>query len=116
MNEISKEQALACVTHKEFGDDIICSAENVAVILTQSWCPDWLAMKVLLADFSGSEVYYLEYDRADYADIFRKFKEDVFGNDLIPYIRYYRNGLLTKVSNAVPEDVFKENLGISFSQ
>ncbi len=112
MKLISRNQALACVMHKEFGNDIIHSAENVAVILTQCWCPEWFAMKVFLADFSGSEVYYLEYDRTDYADIFRRFKEDVLGNDLIPYIRYYRNGILTKVSNAVPEDVFKENLGI----
>ena len=112
MKVISKDQALACVAHKEFGDDIIRSAENVVVILTQSWCPDWLAMKAFLPGFSSSEVYCLEYDRTDYMDIFRVFKEKVFGNDQIPYIRYYRKGILTGVSNAVPEEVFKKNTGL----
>jgi hypothetical protein len=116
MKLISKDQALACVAQKEFGDDIIHSAENVVVILTQSWCPDWLAMKSFLSGFSASEVYCLEYDRTDYMDIFRSFKENVFGNDQIPYIRYYQKGILTRVSNAVPENVFKENLGVKFSQ
>lgn len=116
MKSISKDQALTCVMQKEFGDDIIHSAENVVVILTQSWCPQWLAMRLFVSGFSDSNVYFLEYDRTDYVDIFREFKEKAFGNDQIPYIRYYRNGILTKVSNAVSEDVFRKNLGISSSQ
>jgi hypothetical protein len=116
MKVITKDQALACVAHKEFGDDIIRSAESVVVILTQSWCPEWLAMQSFLSGFSTSEVYCLEYDRTDYMDIFRAFKENVFGNDQIPYIRYYRRGILTTVSNAVSEMVFKENIGVFFSQ
>ena len=116
MKEISKDQALACITHKEFGDDIIRSAENVAVILTQSWCPQWSIMKMFLAGFSGSNIYYLEYDQTDFFDIFCAFKENVFANDQIPYIRYYQNGILTNTSNAVTEDAFFKNLGISISQ
>jgi hypothetical protein len=115
MKEISRVQALACVAHEEFGDDITRSAESVAVILTQSWCPQWSVMKAFLSGFSGSRVYYLEYDRTDYFDIFCAFKEKVFANDQIPYIRYYQNGKLANTSNAVTEDVFKKYLGISSS-
>lgn len=116
MKLIAKAQALDCVVHREFSQDILLSAEKVAVILTQSWCPQWLAMKGFLGNMAGCEVYYLEYDREDYLEIFREFKEKVFGNDQIPYIRYYRNGALTRVSNAVSKEVFKENLGIASSQ
>ncbi len=116
MKVITKDQALACVAHKEFGDDIIRSAESVVVVLTQSWCPEWLAMQSFLSGFSASEVYCLEYDHTDYMDIFRAFKENVFGNDQIPYIRYYRRGILTRESNAVSETVFTENIGVLFSQ
>jgi hypothetical protein len=116
MKLIAKAQALDCVTHREFSRDILLSAGKVAVILTQSWCPQWHAMKGFLGNLAGCEVYYLEYDRVDYLEIFREFKEKVFGNDQIPYIRYYQNGALTGVSNAVSEEVFKENLGIASSQ
>ena len=109
MKAISKDQALACVTDQEFGSDICGSDRNVAVILTKSWCPQWLAMKAYLANFDGVEIYFLEYDLAGYGDRFRHFKETVFGNDQIPYVRYYRDGQLTGVSNAVSEDEFRRN-------
>jgi hypothetical protein len=113
MKLIPKDQALDCIVHQEFSKDIVLSAEKVAVILTQSWCPQWHAMKAFIDDIADCEVYYLEYDRVDYLEIFRNFKEKVFGNDQIPYIRYYRNGTLTQVSNAVSEEMFKENLGLA---
>ncbi len=113
MNEISKEQALSCMDRKEFGDDIISSAEHVAVFLTQSWCPEWQAMRRFVADRTDCTVYFLEYDRTDFFDRFRTFKEEVLVNDLIPYIRYYRNGKLSGESNAVSEKDFCKRLGIS---
>jgi len=116
MKLIAKNQALDCIALHELSEDILLSAEKVAVVLTQSWCPQWLAMKGFLGNMAGCEVYYLEYDRVDYLEIFREFKEKVFGNDQIPYIRYYRNGVLIQVSNAVSEEEFKENLGIASSQ
>jgi hypothetical protein len=110
MKIIGKEQALAAIRNGEFGDDIICSAETVAVILTQNWCPQWRAMKQFAADITGAEVYYLEYDKTDIFDAFREFKEQVLGNDLIPYVRYYFKGTLIAESNAVPEGIFRRNL------
>lgn len=112
IKEISKEQALFCVKQSEFGDEILLSAQNVAVILTQSWCPQWLAMKDFLGEITGCDIYALEYDRTDYFDLFRQFKEDAFANDQVPYIRYYRNGRLIHVSNYVSEQEFTAHLGL----
>ena len=109
MKPIVRDQALACITNREFGIDILGSDTNVAVVLTQSWCPQWQAMKSFLANFEGVGIYFLEYDLTDYCDRFRRFKETVFGNDQIPYIRYYRDGRLTGVTNAVSEDGFRRN-------
>lgn len=116
MKTLDKEQALAAIRDGEFGEDVIHSAERVAVILTQGWCPQWHAMKQFVTGFHGAEVYFLEYDRTDFFDAFREFKETVLGNDQIPYVRYYRNGTLINVSNAVSEDAFRENLGISSAE
>jgi len=112
MKLISNDQALSAIVMKEFSDDIIRSADHVAVILTQSWCPQWHAMKRFVTEFSAAEVYFLEYDRSDCFAAFREFKEKILGNDQIPYIRYYLNGVLTGVSNAVTEDAFTEKLGL----
>ena len=110
MKLIEKEQALLAIRFGELGDDIIRSAETVAVILTQSWCPQWHAMKQFASGYVRADVYYLEYDLVDCFDAFREFKERVFGNDQIPYIRYYRGGVLTGESNAVSEDLFRLHL------
>jgi hypothetical protein len=110
MRHIEKKQALDAVHNGEFGDDIIRSAERVAVILTQSWCPQWHSMQRFTADFSEAEVFVLEYDRTDYFDLFREFKERVLVNDQIPYIRYYQQGRLVAQTNAVNQELFRQNL------
>jgi hypothetical protein len=115
MKSISKDQAFACITHKEFSEGILLSAEKVVVVLTQSWCPQWLAMKPFIDGHVNCKVYYLEYDLTDYFDKFREFKEKIFGNDQIPYIRYYQNGRLTNTSNFLPEDMYRKKLGIASS-
>jgi len=74
MNQINKDQALAAIRNGEFGEDIIRSAEKVAVILTQSWCPQWHAMQQFVGDIPTADVWLLEYDRVDYCDAFREFK------------------------------------------
>jgi len=82
----------------------------VAVILTQSWCPQWHAMKSSVANFSGADIWLLEYDLTDYFDTFRRFKEQELGNDQIPYVRYYADGVLVAESNAVSEQTFRTHL------
>ncbi len=107
MKWITREQALAAVRSGEFSDDIIRSADKVAVILTQSWCSQWHAMKNFVSDFSDAEIFCLEYDLADFFDVFREFKENKPGNDLVPYNRHYRGGILVAKSNAVSEAGFR---------
>jgi|GEM_PF-4706185 len=63
-------------------------ASSVDVILTNNWCPQWHAMQNYLAGFAMAEVFYFEYDRCGHVDEFRKFKERIWGNDQIPYVRY----------------------------
>jgi hypothetical protein len=109
MKAVSRAQALACTEKREFESDILGAGQCVVVILTQSWCPQWQAMKPYLEKITGPAIYFLEYDLTDYSDRFRRFKETVFGNDQIPYIRYYRDGQLVGVSNAVSEDEFLKN-------
>lgn len=110
MNAISKDQALEAVRQGGFGNEIINSSDRVAVILTQSWCPQWHAMKSFVANFNGADIWLLEYDLTDYFDSFRRFKEQVLGNDQIPYVRYYADGVLKAESNAVSEQMFRAHL------
>jgi len=107
MKQINQDQALTAIRNGEFGEDIIRSAEKVAVILTQSWCPQWHAMQQFVGDVLAADVWLLEYDQVDYFDAFREFKETILGNDQIPYIRYYSGGVLVAQSNAVTRELFQ---------
>jgi hypothetical protein len=111
MKLITRDQAMHAITHGEFGYDLIRSADKVVIILTQSWCLQWHAMRRFVSEFSAAMVYCLEYDRTDFVDEFRVFKERVLGNDQIPYVRYYSVGVLVAESNAVSEEAFALNLG-----
>jgi len=110
MELITRDQAMHAITNGEFGDDLIRSADKVVIILTQSWCPQWHAMRRFVSGFSAAMVYCLEYDRTDFFDEFRAFKERVFGNDQIPYVRYYSGGVLVAESNSVAEETFTLNV------
>jgi len=92
----------------EFGDDIIASKPCVAVILTQSWCPQWQGMKseIDAIDDPDIDVWLFVYDRSPLFDFFLEFKENVLQNDEIPYIRYYKDGIFVRDSNVVSQDMF----------
>lgn len=109
MVQMSPQQARDAVEKGEFGRDIVEAADKVAVVLTQSWCPQWHEMRRFAAGFQEAAVFFLEYDKTDFFDEFRGFKEETFGNDEIPYVRYYRSGKLVAQSNAVPEEQFRSN-------
>jgi hypothetical protein len=112
MKLIDKVQALDAIKNGDFGTDITDSAARVAIILTQSWCPQWHSMKMFVSNFTGAEVYYLEYDKTDYFESFRTFKENTFRNGQIPYIRYYCDGKLAAETNAVSLEDFQRMLGL----
>jgi hypothetical protein len=104
------EQAMA---KGEFGPEITASTSLVAVILTQSWCPQWIMMRRWLdraESDTASRVFFLEYDQEDFFDAFMAFKEDVFGNRSVPYIRYYRDGVFTGDGNFIGRDGFVAKL------
>ena len=102
----------------EFPEQIINSAEYVLVILTQSWCSQWKAMKgwipVLMEqgdlDRFPFDCYLFIYNTSSIFETFRTYKETVFNNDEIPYIRWYRNGELKSTSNYIGKHGFVKKL------
>ena len=87
---------------------------RVAVILTQSWCPQWKAMDAYLARMAKAEnsgtadlvVFYLCYDQLAFGREFMRFKETRFSNDQVPLVLYYRDGRLKETTNYVSESGF----------
>lgn len=98
----------------ELPPEIRGASDNVALVLTQGWCPQWVSMKVWLKNFQRKgkpqdrELLVVEYlyDKSPFFQEFLQFKEGRLGNDLIPYVRYYRKGELIGESNYVPSRVF----------
>lgn len=112
INAISDDQASEAINAGEFGADIIASKPSVAVILTQSWCPQWQALKGEIEEIDDPDIdiWLFIYDRSKLFDFFLEFKENVLQNDEIPYIRYYKDGAFVRFSNAVPKTKFLEIL------
>ena len=116
--ELSREQAAEAMRAGEFGEGVRRASRNVAVVLTQDWCGQWAAMDDYLQDLGARHpelelvVFQLEYNRVDYFREFLRFKEEVLGNRLIPYVRYYRDGLLIGQSNYVAETQFLKNFAV----
>jgi hypothetical protein len=91
----------------EFPVEVREAAEKVVVILTQDWCPDWHAMEVFLHDFTDqAAIYVLEYNRHPHFEAIMTFKEEVFGNREIPYLRYYHRGRFIVATNQLPRGTF----------
>ena len=90
------------------------AAERAALILTQSWCPQWKAMKKYLPEaektLSGLKTVYFEYDRASFFEEFLAFKENTYNNREIPYVRYFTGGKCVASSNYVSLDGFLHRL------
>lgn len=97
----------------EFSSALRGSHPRVAIVLTQSWCSQWIWMNRYLESASEGEdraVYWIEYDRECFFDEFMHFKEETFGNRSIPYVRYYRNGVFARESNYIDRGGFLRNL------
>ncbi len=111
MIEITDEQAKKIIGKQDILNEIISSGEKVAVIFTQDWCPQWKHMATWLDSTEDKDIkiFYLTYNNKSYYEEFMDFKESVFKNDLVPYIRYYANGKFIGDSNFVSEELFKSN-------
>jgi hypothetical protein len=110
INAITDDQASQAINDGEFGQEIIASKSCVAVILTQSWCPQWQGMKpeIEAIDDPDVDIWLFIYDRSVVFDFFLEFKENVLHNDEIPYIRYYKDGAFVRDSNYVSPAKFLE--------
>ena len=106
---LSKEQALRAIQNVEFSADVTASNNKVAVVMTQDWCSEWMSMKRWMdsmEDIKGLDIYELIYNTVDYYNDFLQLKEKSWKNDLIPYIRYYADGVLIHQSNYVKKEDF----------
>lgn len=109
MKKLSKENCMALIREGEFEDCVLGAAPSVAVVLTQSWCPQWVWMRSYLAALAPDptrEVFWVEYDLEDFFEPLMIFKERSFGNDQVPYVRYYRSGSLAAESNYIDQGGF----------
>jgi hypothetical protein len=105
---LSHDQAQQAITDGNFSADIIEASKDVALILTQSWCPQWTSMNMSINGLKkGLEdidltIFTYEYDRSPIFNEFMNFKESVYRNWEVPYVRLYRNGRFIGDSNAMP--------------
>ncbi len=117
IRKLTEAEARYAMVHGEFAEEIRNSAPLVALILTQSWCPQWRFMKAYLQDVDArlntekeAHIYYLEYDLEDWYEEFLPFKENTFQNWDVPYVRYYRNGTCISESNFIAAPGFISRL------
>ncbi len=111
---LTRQQAEHAMEHGEFDADVICAAANVAVVLSQDWCAQYSALSGSLDDLAARPdpthpsvtVFELLYNRVDYFEAFKRFKETTWRNRAIPYVRYYRHGRLVGESNYVSAERF----------
>ena len=104
LRRLSAEDCLGAARAGEFAPALLGAAPRVALVLTQSWCPQWTWMRRYLEELPEDPeraVYYVEYDLEPFHEAFMAFKEEVLGNAEIPYVRYYRDGRLVRESNFI---------------
>jgi hypothetical protein len=112
--ELTAEQAGRIMKAGDIPPEMSGISGRVAVVLTQSWCPQWQAMDGYLGRMQEAQspetadltVFYLRYDLLPFSEEFTVFKEKRYANDQIPFVLYYRGGELKETSNYVSESGF----------
>jgi glutaredoxin len=118
---LTKTDCFFAIEQGEFAEEICAKTQKTAIILTQSWCPQWVAMRRYLdealkkaseasVDFS---IFFVEYDKESWGDEFMMFKEDTFKNREIPYVRFYQDGRFIEDSNFISLGGFLKKSRIS---
>jgi len=115
--KLTEAECRFAITYGDFSEEIRNAAPSVAIILTQSWCPQWVFMKSYLAEAEKKfpdtlQIRFLEYDRESFFQDFLYFKEEVFQNREVPYVRYYQNGILKAESNYTSKQGLLTKLGL----
>jgi hypothetical protein len=113
--KISEDQVLEVIKTGEFSPDIITSKSRVVIILTQDWCTDWKNMREWLDSLDDTvdiDICELIYNKSEHFDNCLDLKENRWNNSLIPYLRYYENGVLINESNHVTKEEFLKILNL----
>ncbi len=108
---IQKDQAMYAIANGEFENTLVASKSRVIIILTQDWCSQWVDMKGWVYGVEADEdidIYELEYNKVDYFNEFMNFKESQWGNYNVPYLRFYKDGILVNETNYIRENEFVE--------
>lgn len=109
MRKLSEEECRAAIAAGDFPAALAESAISTALVLTQSWCPQWTWMKTYLDGLATEPdiaILWVEYDQEPFYDDFLIFKENTYKNRQIPYVRYYHNGKLAHESNYIDRSGF----------
>jgi hypothetical protein len=103
MIKLDQDQCMEILSTGDIPAEVSGGNEKVAVIFTQSWCVDWLIMRSYARKIDNRDVsvYYVEYDKEPFYEEMRRFKETVYNNWSIPYVRYYRDGRLVGTTNLI---------------
>lgn len=116
MKQMQEKDVLHMMEKKEIPPSIKSSSDHVALVLTQSWCPQWMSMRLWLKRLAAKQphvhIYYMEYDKSPHFEPFMQFKEKHLGNDLVPYVQYFHKGEYKGDSNFCGEEYFRDVLGI----
>lgn len=104
---IDEKEMQIIIDTKEVSDNIKNASENVLAIFTQDWCGDWKGLeRELNANENNSDIditiFICMYNQTSLYEPFMNFKETVWKNALIPYLRYYKNGSFVKDTNHLP--------------
>ena len=109
---LTKKQLDALLSEGEFPESVRLAAPKVVVVMTQDWCVQWADMAAYLPDFvEQAAIFTVEYNRLPEFERIMSFKEDVFNNRQVPYVRFYRDGRLVRQSNWIPRASFAAMLG-----
>ena len=113
--KLSEDQVLEVIKTGEFSPDIIASKNKVVIILTQDWCPDWKNMREWLDTLDAAidvDICELIYNKSEHFQDCLELKENKWNNRLIPYLRYYVDGVLIRESNYVTKEEFLKILDL----
>ncbi|MEI0602686.1 hypothetical protein R4K55_00565 [Brachyspira alvinipulli] len=105
--DIDEKEMQYIIDNNEVSDNIKKASENVLAIFTQDWCGDWKGLeRELKANEEKSPIditiFICMYNQSPLYEPFMNFKETVWNNGLIPYLRYYKNGSFVKDTNHLP--------------
>lgn len=120
IEKLTKADCFFTVEHGEFAEGICGKTPRTAIILTQSWCPQWTAMSRYLDDVQKKaeeadidlSIFFIEYDKESWGEEVMTFKENEFKNREIPYVRYYHDGKCIEESNFISMNGFLKKLGL----